>query len=117
MNKLLPLIIALLPAPVFAKGENVQKIAVEVTEKGFVPSSIDVKPGSNVTLVVTRKTENTCATNIQVPSKKIKTTPLPLNQPVEVALGELISGEIKFGCGMNMMDSGKIVVLMPSGGL
>ena len=85
-----------------------QSIEIQVTEKGFEPSSIDVKPGSSITLVVTRKTDSTCATEIQVPSKKIKKS-LPLNQAVKIDLGKLDKGEIRFGCGMNMV-SGKIFV-------
>ena len=89
-------------------GET-QKISIEVTEKGFVPSSIDVKPGTDVTLMVTRKTDATCSTEIHVPSQNVKMS-LPLNQTVTVALGKLDKGEIRFGCGMNLMEGGKILV-------
>ena len=52
---------------VFAKGVNTtKKITMEVTEKGFVPSEINVTP-------------------------------------------ELAKGEIRFGCGMNMVEGGKII--------
>lgn len=57
----------------------------------------------------TRKTDETCATEIQVPSKKI-TKKLPLNKTVTVNLGRLEKGEIRFGCGMNMMVGGIISV-------
>lgn len=85
-------------AGAYAKGA--QKVAVDlaVTENGFEPKSIDVKPGSDVVLKVTRKTDTTCAKQIQVPSKNVKVD-LPLNKPVSVALGKLEKGEIKFGCG------------------
>jgi plastocyanin domain-containing protein len=86
-----------------------QKIAIEVTEKGFAPSSIEVTSGTDVTLEVTRKTDETCSKEIQVPSKNIRKD-LPLNQTVTIALGTLKSGEIRFGCGMDMMDAGKILV-------
>ena len=85
-------------------------IAVEVTESGFQPSTIDVKPGTDVNLEVTRKTDQTCSTEIQVPSKSVKKTALPLNKTVTIALGKLEKGEIRFGCGMDMMDSGRINV-------
>lgn len=90
-------------------NQPTEKISVEVTEKGFAPSLINVKPGTDVTLQVTRKTDNTCSTEIQIPAKKIKKT-LPLNETVTVALGNLNKGEIRFGCGMNMMEGGKILV-------
>jgi plastocyanin len=97
-------------APALAKDSpKTQSVKIEVTEKGFLPSEINVLPGTDVTLEVTRKTDTTCSTEIQVPSKKIKKA-LPLNQPVSIALGKLDKGEIRFGCGMNMMDSGRVVV-------
>lgn len=92
-----------------AKEKNHQTIDLSVTEKGFEPKSIDVAPGSEVTLKVTRKTDSTCATQVQVPSKKIK-VPLPLNQTVTIALGKLEKGEVRFGCGMSMMEKGRIVI-------
>lgn len=83
-------------------------ITLQVTEKGFEPSQIDVAPGTDVTLKVTRKTDSTCATEISVPTKKLKKA-LPLNQTVNVDLGKLEKGEIRFACGMDMI-SGQIVV-------
>lgn len=102
--------LAMAALPALAK--NIQppyKIAVEVTEKGFQPNSINVRPGTNLTLEVTRKTDSTCSTEIQIPSKKVKIA-LPLNQTVTVALGLLDKGEVRFGCGMDMMEGGKIIV-------
>jgi plastocyanin domain-containing protein len=88
--------------------ESTQKVILSVTENGFEPKSIDVKPGTNVVLEVTRKTDSTCANQIQVPSKKIKVE-LPRDKMVSIALGKLEKGEIRFGCGMNMMEAGRII--------
>ena len=85
-----------------------QVVNLSVTEKGFEPNSIDVKPGDPVTLKVTRKTDSTCATQIKIPSRKIKKD-LPLNKTVTIDLGKLEKGEIRFACGMNMV-TGKILV-------
>jgi plastocyanin domain-containing protein len=90
------------------KSAKVQEIQLQVTEKGFEPSSINVKPGTPVVLKVTRKTDSTCATAIQIPSKKIKKD-LPLDKTVSIDLGKLEKGEIRFACGMNMV-SGQIIV-------
>ena len=84
-------------------------VDLTVTEKGFEPSTVNVAPEQTVTLKITRKTDNTCSTSIQIPSRKIKKD-LPLNKTVEISLGKLAKGEIKFGCGMNMMNSGMIYV-------
>jgi plastocyanin domain-containing protein len=94
-----------------ASGKSLSRtIKVEVTEAGFVPSSIEVAAGTNVTLEVTRKTDMTCSKEVQVPSKNVKKTALPLGKSVSIALGKLDKGEIKFGCGMNMMESAQIHV-------
>jgi plastocyanin domain-containing protein len=85
-----------------------QYVELQVTEKGFEPSQIDVKPDTAITLKVTRKTDNTCATAISIPSKKIKKD-LPLNKIVSIDLGKLEKGEIRFACGMDMV-SGQIIV-------
>ena len=84
-------------------------VEIVVTEKGSQPNSIDVSPGVPILLKVTRKTDDTCSQQIQIPSKNLKFD-LPLNKTVEISIGKLEKGEIRFGCGMNMMDSGKIYV-------
>jgi plastocyanin domain-containing protein len=79
-----------------------REIEVSVTDKGFEPSRIEVKKGDNVTLVVTRKTDQTCATGIVVADRGI-TKDLPLNEPVRVAIGSVEGGEIGFACPMDMI--------------
>lgn len=91
-----------------AHGPKVKTVDVKVTEKGFEPSSITAHPGTDLTLRVTRTTEVTCAKQVQVPSKNLKLD-LPLNKPVDVKLGKLEKGEVKFGCGMDMMLSAQIL--------
>ena len=99
--------LAALSAPADAAKQTVK---VEVTELGYKPASIEVKAGTDVTLEVTRRTESSCMREIQVPSKGIAKTALPMNKPVKIALGKVEKGEIKFGCGMDMMESAQIVV-------
>lgn len=81
---------------------NSQVIDVIVTEKGFEPSSIDVKADQPIVLKVTRKTDSTCATEIQIPSKKVKKD-LPLNETVSIDLGKVKKGDLNFACAMNMI--------------
>lgn len=88
---------------------KIQTVDLAVTDNGFEPSSVNVKPNSSVTLKITRKTDSTCATQIQVPAKNIKKD-LPLNETVVVDLGKLEKGEVRFGCGMDMMVGGQIHV-------
>jgi plastocyanin domain-containing protein len=90
-------------------AKDVQVIELVVTPNGFEPKSIDVDQSKPVTLKVTRTTDSTCAREIQIPSKKVKKD-LPLNQAVTIELGKLKKGDVPFGCGMNMMESGKLNV-------
>jgi plastocyanin domain-containing protein len=89
-------------------GTKGAEIPVSVTENGFEPSRIEVEHDQPVTLLVTRKTDQTCATEIVVPSRGI-TQSLPLNETVRVALGPLKTGEVAFACGMDM-EKGTIAV-------
>ena len=91
-----------------ADKTTTQVIPLSVTEKGFEPDKISVKPGTHVILKVTRKTDSTCATQIKISEKKIKKD-LPLNKEVSVDVGTLEKGKIGFACGMDMV-SGFIVI-------
>jgi hypothetical protein len=96
------------PAPT-APTKLEGRVAVAVTEEGFVPSRIPAKQGTPITLVITRKTEKTCANEILFKGQEGKTD-LPLNKPVEVTYTPKASGEIKFGCAMGMMIGGVLAV-------
>jgi plastocyanin domain-containing protein len=104
---IMAMLFALSFQPAIAQVKD-QVVELQVTEKGFEPSSIDVKPGVPVVLKVTRKTDSTCATQIKIKSKNIKEN-LPLNKPMTIALGKLEKGEIHFACGMDMV-SGHLIV-------
>lgn len=79
-----------------------QVLDIQVTEEGFSPDSVKVNSDSPVILNITRKTDNTCATEVQIKDKKIKKE-LPLNQTVKIELGKLKKGKLDFACGMNMI--------------
>lgn len=105
--KIALLLLALTTQLSFAKDKapeaNVFKMVV--TEKGFEPSQLKVKANTPVILKITRKTNDTCAREVTVPSQNVKIE-LPMNKEVTVKLAALQKGEIKFGCGMNMMVGG-----------
>lgn len=110
MKKVLFVLALISTANVWASDKVQEEIVnITVTENGFEPKGIDVKPNVPVVLKVTRKTDSTCSTQIQIPSKKIKKD-LPLNETVSISVGKLEKGEIRFGCGMSMMDGGRISV-------
>ena len=79
-----------------------QTVAISVTEQGFTPSNAKVKMGEPISLVITRKTDQTCAKEIRIPDYGV-TRELPLNSPVTITLTPKKSGEIKYTCGMGML--------------
>lgn len=84
------------------RAGKAQLVSLEVTGEGFVPARAAVKAGAPVKLVVTRKTERTCATEIVIRDYGI-VKPLPLGQPVEVALTPRSPGPIRYACAMDMI--------------
>jgi plastocyanin domain-containing protein len=84
-------------------------IPLSVTEKGYEPSPITLKKDEPVKLVVTRKTEQTCATEIVMKDYGIN-TPLPFNTPVEIAFTPNKTGTLTYGCAMGQMISGAFMV-------
>lgn len=76
-------------------------VEISVTEKGFEPSTVTIKKGESVTLVVTRKTDKTCAKEIVIEEEGINAK-LPLNEAVKLTFTPKKSGDIKYACGMNM---------------
>jgi plastocyanin domain-containing protein len=84
-------------------------IEIAVTEKGFEPSPIKVKKDEPLELIVTRKTDKTCAKEIVIDEEKIDAE-LPLNTPVKIALTPKKTGTIKYGCSMGKMISGQLII-------
>jgi Cu(I)/Ag(I) efflux system membrane fusion protein len=83
-------------------------VAVTVDGEGFHPNLIAARAGHPITLAVTRTTNETCGTEIVIPSLGIERA-LPLHQTVEVTLTPAEKGTITFACGMDMLK-GSIVV-------
>jgi plastocyanin domain-containing protein len=84
-------------------------VQIAVTEKGYEPSPIKVKKDEPLELVVTRKTEKTCAKEIVIDEENVNLE-LPLNTPVKVAFTPKKSGTIKYGCAMGKMFAGQLLV-------
>ena len=84
------------------------RIAITVTENGFEPATVTVPVGKPVTLVVTRTTTKTCATELIMASRGIN-RPLPLGQAVEITFTPDKPGELSYACAMDMYG-GKIIV-------
>ena len=87
------------------------RIEVSVTKRGFNPDSINVPANKPVTLIFTRKTEQTCTKSVVLTmedGKKIERE-LPLDKPVEIAVTFPKAGKLGYACGMDMAK-GIIVV-------
>lgn len=75
-------------------------IPIQVTDSGFEPSRIEVPKGANATLVFTRVSDKTCATEVVIAGNGARLA-LPLNKPVRIALGT-VNTTIPFACGEDM---------------
>jgi plastocyanin domain-containing protein len=85
-----------------------EPIALSVTTNGFEPNQVRVKAGQPVTLAVTRKTDQTCATELVLKEYGINQK-LPLNETVTIQFTPTQAGQLTYACGMNMFK-GTIVV-------
>jgi len=114
MLKLLPVVLSFgLVAPAFADAPagNPARISVSVTKRGFNPDSITVLAKQLVTLVFTRKTDETCTKSVVLTlddGKKIERA-LPLDKPVEISISFPKAGKLGYACSMDMAK-GVIVV-------
>lgn len=95
------------PAP--AEGAAARVVELKVTAEGFQPGNVTLKKDQPVKFVVTRVSDETCATELLIADTDIKAD-LPLNKPVEIAWTPTKAGQVKFGCAMGMMVSGMLLV-------
>jgi plastocyanin domain-containing protein len=89
-------------------GGSDGRVVITVTDKGFEPEMVTVSVGKPVTLVVTRTSANTCATELVMPAHNIN-QPLPLGQAVEITFTPDRAGELTYACAMDMYK-GKVLV-------
>ncbi len=83
-------------------------VNVEANEKGFTPSSFELKKGEPATLIFRRTSDATCATQVVFPELKI-TKDLPLNVPVPIEVPTGDARTLVFQCGMGMFK-GKAII-------
>lgn len=84
------------------------QIPITASEKGFSPSSVKLKKGTPATLVFTRTTDDTCATEVVFPELNVKKE-LPKGQPVAIAIPTDKDQTLTFQCGMGMYKSSVVV--------
>jgi plastocyanin domain-containing protein len=106
---LIAVLLAAAPASVDAQAAlPVRTIKMTVTKKGFRPAKLTVKKNQPLHFLITRKTDETCATEIEIQEAKISTD-LPLNKEVAVDFTPTTSGEVRYACAMGMI-SGVLLV-------
>lgn len=84
------------------------KIAITADGDGFKPSSVNLKKGASATLVFTRTTDETCATQVVFPELDIKKD-LPKNTPVSIVVPTDRARKLTFQCGMGMYKSSVVI--------
>lgn len=82
------------------------RVAITVDGAGYHPATIHARVGQPLTLVFTRVSDEGCAQELSVPSLGVR-RPLPLNEPVEIAVTP--TADVRFSCGMDMLR-GQVVV-------
>jgi plastocyanin domain-containing protein len=85
------------------------EIVMSVTANGFEPDQLTVKRGEPVKLLITRKTDETCAKEILVDEYGVRAE-LPLNVPVRVGFTPTKGGTLRYGCAMDKMVGGVLTV-------
>jgi len=98
------------PPPAAAPARTTHTLTIRVTEDGFQPSELKLKKGEPTTLAITRATENTCITAIDIPDEGVKELELPLNKAVTVTLTPKKVGVEKFHCSAMGMGDGRLVI-------
>jgi RND family efflux transporter MFP subunit len=100
-------VVAVTPTPV-SQSDAIKFVQIEVTKDGFSPTSVNVEAGTAVDLAFLRRTDETCAKEVVLPSLGVR-RPLPLNERVSIRLAPAKAGTLAFVCGMNMLK-GTVVV-------
>src|SRR2546422_9518281 len=101
-----PILLALFAAAVTAGCNQQQKssagpqvVQLAVTDRGFEPARAEVPRGQAFTLVITRKSDQTCAKEILIPALNER-RPLPLNQAVRIDVPHGMVDTLNYICGM-----------------
>jgi plastocyanin domain-containing protein len=98
-----PLLALLAALAIPACRSTPREVPVTVGVNGFDPWRIEAHRGEKLVLVLTRTTDDTCATEIVIPDAGVNAK-LPLGQAVRVELVPGRSGKLRFSCAMKMFQ-------------
>ena len=96
------------PPPAAAVDKSA--IPITVDSDGFKPSAVKFKKGAPATLIFTRTTDETCATEVVFPQLDIKKD-LPKGTPVSITIPTDKEQTLTFQCGMGMYKSSVVVAV------
>ncbi|HEX9241426.1 MAG TPA: cupredoxin domain-containing protein [Anaeromyxobacter sp.] len=85
------------------RGGAAAPVRITVTRNGYEPWRVEARKGVPLTLVVTRTTDETCATELVLPEYGIDRK-LPLNEPVTIAFTPARAGTLRYACAMKMFQ-------------
>ena len=77
-------------------------VQLSVTDNGFEPQKVTARKGEPLRLVITRKTDRTCAKEVVIKDAGVSRK-LPLNVPVEIDLTPARAGQLRYACSMDMV--------------
>jgi plastocyanin domain-containing protein len=83
-------------------------VQVRADESGFKPSSVTFKKGAPASLVFTRTSDDTCATEVVFPELNVKKD-LPKGKPVTIEIPTDKDQQLTFQCGMGMYKSAVVI--------
>ncbi len=80
-----------------------EPVKITVTKNGYEPWRVQARKDVPLTLVFTRTTDETCATEVVLPEYGIDRK-LPLNQAVTISFTPARTGELRYACAMKMFQ-------------
>jgi plastocyanin domain-containing protein len=80
-----------------------EPVKITVTKNGFEPWRVQARKDVPLTLVVTRTTDETCATEVVLPEYGIDRK-LPLGEAVTITFTPRQTGELRYACAMKMFQ-------------
>ena len=91
-------------------GAVPKNFEVKVSGAEYVPASLTIPKGEPVRITFTRDEQPTCGDEVVFPSLDVRKK-IAVNEPTVIEIpAQASAGELTFGCGMDLMMKGKVVV-------